>query len=125
MNQQAKNQQPRAKQERTSEFRRKGPFPNQKELDLQLLSACIMGKTALAKDALEKGANPNAMDPEGKTVLMIVAMENFHEIGRLLIDSGADATIKNSGGLSALCFANTFSSKDMRKMLEAELGTSF
>lgn len=122
MNRQAKNQQQtNAREDRTSEFRKRGPFPNQKDLDLQLLSACIRGKTALAKDALDKGANPNATDPDGKTMLMIVAMENFHEIGRLLIDSGADVSGEYRG-LSALGFANTFSSKDMRKILEAELG---
>ena len=100
------------------EFKRKGPFPNQKELDLQLLSACLSGRTAIARDALEKGANPDARDPDGKTMLMIVAMENFYEIGKLLIEAEADITAKDRNGFSAYSYSNMFSSKDMRKLLE-------
>lgn len=120
MIQKRKNEPPRPSQ-RTCEFRKRGPFPNQKELNLQLLSACLMGKTALARDALDKGADPNATDPDGKTMLMIAAMENFYEIGRLLIDCGADMDTKDRAGFTALSYANTFSSKNIRRLLEDEM----
>ena len=110
--------------QRTCEFRKKGPFPNQKELDLQLLSACLSGRTEIAKDALEKGANPNATDPDGKTMLMIVSMENFYQIGKLLIEAGADITVKDRAGFTAYFYTNTFSAKNMRILLEQEMAAS-
>ena len=119
MVQKTKTQSPRASQ-RTCEFRRRGPFPNQKELNLQLLSACLSGRNAVAKDALDKGADPDCTDPDGKTMLMIVAMENFYEIGKLLIEAGADIMAKDRAGFTALSYANTFSSKNMRRLLEQE-----
>lgn len=123
MVQQIKTPQSRPKQKKMCKFSERGPFPNQKELDLQLLSGCLMGRTCIAKDALDKGANPNARDPDGKTMLMIVAMENFHEIGKLLLESGADLDTKDNGGFTALSYANTFSGKDMERLLEQEMAS--
>ncbi len=118
MIQKRKIEQPRTKQEGKSEFMRRGPFPNQKEFDLHLLSACLSGRTTLAKDALDKGANPNAKDPDGKTMLMIVAMENFYEIGKLLIAAKRTPRQKTRMDSVRSLMSNMFGSKDMRRLLE-------
>lgn len=107
-----------------SEFRRRGPFPDQKELDKKLISACVSGRTDEAMDALGKGADPDARNREGKTALMMAAIENFHEIGRLLIESGADPSAVDGSGFTALSYSNAFGSKDMRKLLDQALSAA-
>lgn len=56
---------------------------------------------------LDRGANANAHDPGGDTILMLVASSEAMplEVAKALIDGGADVNAKNSDGATALDLA--------------------
>jgi len=55
--------------------------------------------------ALNKGANVNTTDREGRTALMIAAQEGYANLAGRLIQNGADVNAKNSQGKTALMLA--------------------
>jgi ankyrin repeat protein len=58
-----------------------------------------IGHTPVVQALLEKGANPNAQEPDtGNTVLHKAARGNFGEDVRLLLQYGADQNIRNKKG---------------------------
>jgi ankyrin repeat protein len=56
---------------------------------------------------LESGANPNAVTPKGDTALHIAARDGRLEVLRELVAGGADATIRNAAGQTALELVET------------------
>jgi hypothetical protein len=60
---------------------------------------------AVAKLLLERGANPNAQTPIGKTALMVAAEKNDPDMIELLLAKGADPVIKDGNGKTALDMA--------------------
>lgn len=56
------------------------------------------GGVTILKYLLEKGANPNVQDFQGSTPLFVANFADNKETIKLLIDSGADTTIRNNSG---------------------------
>ncbi len=68
---------------------------------------------------LENSAYIDAESPNGTTPLMMAAMYGSTAAVKLLIDEGADPTIKNQQGLSALDFATNGSRPDAVEILSS------
>ncbi len=89
-----------------------------------LISACLFGKTAMAKMLIEAGADLNFQNNDGSTALHTASFFCRPEIVRMLLDKGADKTIKNKYGSTAYesvagPFADVKASYDgLGKMLE-------
>jgi hypothetical protein len=73
----------------------------------------VMNEAALNGD-LEKitvfiaqGADPNGIDPEGRTALMFAAFNGHTEIVRLLLEAGAEPGNRDAMGRTALLYAST------------------
>ncbi|MCQ2820126.1 MAG: ankyrin repeat domain-containing protein [archaeon] len=57
---------------------------------------------------LDYGANPNVKtewSTGGETPIMIAAANGYYDIAKLLLDNGADPTIRNAGGIPSLHLA--------------------
>ncbi len=72
-----------------------------------LIEAVKEGDTKKVKDFLEKGADVNAKDNYGSTLLMIACREGWTDIAELLLEKGADVNAKNKHNdpLTALTYA--------------------
>ena len=66
-----------------------------------LISACLFGKTVIAKMLIEAGADLNFRNNDGSTALHTASFFCRPEIVKILLDKGADKTIKNKYGLTA------------------------
>jgi uncharacterized protein len=66
-----------------------------------LISACLFGKTEMAKILIEAGADLNFRNNDGSTALHTASFFCRPEIVRMLLDKGADKTIKNKYGSTA------------------------
>ena len=66
-----------------------------------LISACLFGKTAMAKMLIEAGADLNFRNNDGSTALHTASFFCRPGIVRMLLDKGADKTIKNKYGSTA------------------------
>jgi hypothetical protein len=66
-----------------------------------LISACLFGKTEMAKILLDAGVNLNFQNNDGSTALHTAAFFCRSEIVKLLLRKGADKTIKNKYGQTA------------------------
>jgi ankyrin repeat protein len=67
---------------------------------------------------LEAGANPNAVSPKGDTALHIAAHDGRLEPLRELVAGGADATLRNAAGLTALELVETMSPRQLDPIAE-------
>lgn len=67
--------------------------------------AATNGHVAVMQFLLDKFAYIDAASPNGSTPLMMAAMYGNSSAVKLLLESGADPTLKNDKGLSALDFA--------------------
>ncbi len=67
-----------------------------------LLDAAEQGDHAAAMRLLAKGANANAVAPDGTTAIMWAASNDDVALVRALIKAGANVTVKNQFGTSAL-----------------------
>ena len=66
-----------------------------------LISACLFGKTEIAKALIEAGADLNFRNNEGSTALHTASFFCRPEIVRMLLNKGADKKIKNKYGSTA------------------------
>jgi ankyrin repeat protein len=71
-------------------------------LDEQLIQATVQRDVALVKRLLAKGADVNARDKDGWTVLMRAAPGGNVELLEVLVAGGADVNAKNHRGWTAL-----------------------
>ena len=74
---------------------------------------------AVAKLLLENAAYIDAASPNGSTPLMMAAMYGNTATLKLLLDEGADPTLKNQLGLTAVDFAQRADRKDMVELIAA------
>ena len=70
---------------------------------------------------LENAAYIDASSPNGSTPLMMAAMYGNAYAVKLLLDAGADPTIKNSLGLTAIDFAQKADRKDSVELIAAAI----
>ncbi len=71
------------------------PCPNDlHDRDHPLMSAVINGDAAIVKKLLDDGANANAKDKGGLTVLMWAAGNGHFDIVQPLLDAGAEVNTK-------------------------------
>lgn len=73
----------------------------------------------IVRTFLERGANPNAHNREGVTILMMAAKGLKKEIIQLLIDYGADLDYQDKDGRTALIWAALNGDKKIIKILLA------
>ena len=66
---------------------------------------------------LEEGAYIDAASPNGTTPLMMAVRYGQGDVARLLVEEGADATLKNELGLTALDFARQADRADMVELI--------
>jgi uncharacterized protein len=66
-----------------------------------LISACLFGKTGIAKLLVDAGANLNFTNNDGSTPLITAAFFCRPEIVKMLLEKKADKTIKNKYGQTA------------------------
>ena len=92
-----------------------------------LLTAAYQGNITLVKDFLDAGADVNAKDEEGYTVLMMAAKNGGHKqeklitqykIVQLLVDKGADVNAKQKDGHTALKYARRHDLAQVIKILK-------
>jgi TonB family protein len=70
-----------------------------------LMGAITYGQVELVKQLLESGADPNAKDPRGNTLLMVAAGAGHVDLVKLLLAHGADIDAAAPMGSTALMFA--------------------
>lgn len=72
---------------------------------------------------LENGANPNIVDSDGATPLMWALsgsnfdLPSFHEISKLLLNAGADATIKRKNGKTVLDLSEEPAKSELKRLI--------
>lgn len=80
-------------------------YASNASLDSEILRAVSRGDTAIVKDALASGANPDARDRLGNTPLIIACDAGYQEIVRLLIGNKASINSVNKYGYTPLLSA--------------------
>ena len=86
------------------------PAPPQPQLpaisDDAFISLCMTGTAQKVRAAITNGANVNAANSKGRTALMLAVLKNPHyEVIDLLLDSGANPSVKSKKGVTALGYA--------------------
>ena len=81
--------------------------------------AATKGHLAVMSLLLENHAYIDAASPNGSTPLMMAALYGTPAAVRLLLDAGADATLKNDQGLSAFDFAHRGQRLDSAEIIAA------
>ncbi len=71
-------------------------------LSADYLAALRKGDVRVLREALDRGASPQARDASGSTPLMLSAVYGDVECLRLLLDRGADVNATNAAGATAL-----------------------
>ncbi len=87
--------------------------------EVALLEAAAKGDQPTVKMLLERGVNPSAKDPDGRTPLTEAAFNGHTEIAKLLLQHGADPFAKKNDGQTPLTMAAGH--KDIAELIEAEI----
>ncbi len=91
---------------------------NGKSLIDDLVDASFTGDIVKVKDLLEKKVNVNTQDREGMTPLhYTTANGSYPEIIQILLSQGADRTLMNNNGKTALDIAKEMGNKKMITIL--------
>jgi ankyrin repeat protein len=94
----------------------KGAEPNPVQGWTPLIYAAFQGQIEIAK--------LNAMTDNGSTALMFAAMGGHEKFVRLLLKSGADASLINQAGKSAIDFALSKSNTDIADLIKRAVDSS-
>lgn len=78
----------------------------QSDAEELLMIACGLGNVDTVKVLLEHGISVNARGIKQRTAIMAAAAFNKMEVAKLLLNKGADATLKDEDGLNAFDIAN-------------------
>jgi len=85
--------------------------------------AATAGQAAVIRLLLENSAYIDAESPNKSTPLMMAAMYSDSETVRLLLDEGADPSLKNDKGMTALDFANAAGNEASAREIAKHLTT--
>jgi len=88
-------------------------------LDRALIDAARDGNIALVRRELSRGADVNAKDSDGFTVLHLAVANNHKNIAELLIAKGADVNAKLVDASTALHYATGNGHKEIAELLIA------
>jgi hypothetical protein len=83
--------------------------------------AATNGSTAIIQMLLDENAYIDAASPNGTTPLMMAAMYGTPDAVKQLLEAGADPTIKNQLGLTALDFAKRGERRDAIELITVGL----
>lgn len=83
--------------------------------------AAAIGNNDIVKLLLDKSAYIDAESPNKTTPIMMASRGGHIYTVKLLLDEGADATLKNDLGMSAIDFAEKFNHKDIAEGLTHRL----
>jgi hypothetical protein len=86
-------------------------------LSLRLIKAAYDGQKSEVQYLLNRCADPNARGNEQATVLMEASIPGHVEIVELLLKAGADVTLKDKEGWTALRYATAHQQHDVAKIL--------
>ena len=75
------------------------------EPELSLLPSAGNGEAEKVKELLEKGADVNEKDADGRTALMYASFNGYSEVVNELLKHNADVNLTDINGRSALMFA--------------------
>jgi tetratricopeptide (TPR) repeat protein len=78
---------------------------NESAANEKLLKSAREDKTGFITAALDHGADVNARDENGRTALMIAAINGHLDVVRLLIGRGADINAKDNSSAAALAYS--------------------
>lgn len=83
--------------------------------------AAAVGDNEIVQTLLDKDADLDAKSPNNTTPIMMAARGDHILTVKLLLDAGADATLKNDVGMTAIDFAQQNGSKDIVDGLQYRL----
>ena len=92
-------------------------------LRAELMEASLRGKSNGVELLLDEGADINARDKNGQTVLMAASSEAHVDVVKLLLARGADINAKGEDGLTALTAASSQGRQEVVNILEAHRAT--
>ncbi len=75
--------------------------------------AAASGDNEIVQMLMDKDANLDALSPNRTTPMMMAARGGHILAVKLLLDAGADATLKNDAGMTAIDFARQSGNKDI------------
>jgi ankyrin repeat protein len=75
------------------------------DINYKLLTEVKQCHLFATKELLNRGANVNAKDKDGKTPLMLAAVQDHDLIVRSLLENDADVNVKDKDGNTALMLA--------------------
>lgn len=83
--------------------------------------AVVSGACPLVRLHIERGSEVNALDGDGRTLLMLAASKGHLEVCRLLLDAGADPTVIDKDGNDALAIASRNRRSEIATLIETFL----
>ena len=81
--------------------------------------AAVVGDVDIVKLLLDKSAYIDAESPNKTTPLMMAARGGQSEVAKVLIEAGADVSLKNDQGLSAVDFALRSEHRDTAELIKS------
>lgn len=81
------------------------PAKKMAELNEKLLDAALKGDLDRVKAAVAEGADINARNAAGATVLMLAIKQNIRDMFKFAMDCKAEITLKDNSGAGALTYA--------------------
>jgi len=85
--------------------------------------AVHQGNTEITEALIDKGAAINAIDSNGKSLLMVAVVQNKLPMVELLLRKGIDETLTNNGGQTALDIARQLHRDEIVDVLEKYIQT--
>ena len=79
--------------------------------------AVVSGATAAVQLQISRGADPNAKDDRGISLLMHAAIRGHVETCRLLLEAGADPLLQNAEGMDAISLARRHGKTEAAEVL--------
>ncbi|XP_066549225.1 fibronectin type 3 and ankyrin repeat domains 1 protein [Amia ocellicauda] len=83
--------------------------------------SALTGDASIAALLVKAGADVNTRDRDGKTPLMVAALNDHEALVRLLLEKGADPLVKNQYGTGVTEMAKAFDRLNVVKLLEAKM----